>query len=1472
MKKQNLSKLIIAVATSATLFISAGAVIDTAIEQSNELSTAANVSSAEVTSEDDDFVTPEPYSSRPNSASLSKGSVSKNGSAWMLHDLGFNNVTFPTPPSETASAQTTYIYIQQGQSTSSADTLSKITTKFTPFLSPVDDNWYWTEEDPYRNDSLNIPGVTDPSDLWVYMGGSTTIYSGDLQVGKLELNATNPKATFTNELITSSEYTSDFSLDLGTSESVQGVRLLDASGNEVSDALTYDASTMKGTIDITGLKYSTDYTYQLEISHTDIASTPQVVTQEFSFTTEEISPSKPTTDGAASLSVDSSNVAFNEKTGDITVSASYTADIKTEMEYEEQGELADSLPTDLTSVSIVDRNDGDKVLATQEIDPAVNQTGNGKIEGTFDEIKLPGKKSVKLALQFTYAGGEKTYVDASTEQAEFTTPSRGSAKIVPYVHLETDEDSEEYLESEWNCSKEGGPKNKYSDTTKEYYTHAYIRTRVELVGYYEEYNDITEYDIPEITSASLISYTDDAQVNYVTNAELSDERITTYYNDVLLEAANSSTYEPGDRIAAYDTFNLNTAPSVAGVANKALTPNTTYDLRFKLESDSDREEQQSFVGETSTGTFTTPDIGGYEPSVTNLGITEGTLKLKEDGTFIYNNKFEFDLDAQIEDQYTMDGGASMYGQSNIQTLELEIFDSTGTSMYTEDLTDLIEPGKTHYVTQNAVEILEPSSTFSYEVSGTYLTHPYDDPTAVETASFTSGKISKQVDGLGKEEFNPEEDITIDTTNTNATLTSFKTSFTIKNSVADSNYDSYKVSSINIYDTEGNEVPSENITWTFETPLADIDLASGELYENTISFTIAGLEPGTNVLDYTIKINTDSNNALVNLTDAELDELGLSGVVDYDELRREFANSYTYELGELLSYTDGVVTNGESGWELVGDDGTSVISATKPEISIDFTYEELIQDDSEIGVDVIDPKTDLMNVTFRLNVEDPSGMFEIGGTSDPLSDASIPVVNFDDYFKLYTGDEEYSTALGNLSIAVDSTPVGDESYLITLKNVYGNQTLDSFTVDYISYDQEYSDVVDSHTYSITEGQAINGSLELPDIQETDNGRPEIKYGLPDSAKFNVTANSTSDVKLNYDIEANPTVTLKNEPDYLYIKVGKKGEFKSSSPSNRSSELVKIELDDDLNGSFDLTTIYNFEKKEKYEVKLLSYGFEDTDETVAITDGSILEFKIPSNFPWWIIILLLIITAGVAAFLIWFFLFKDNEGGSTNGAKAIGVKDVAKGTVTIITDATEDFEKAVEGRVLVGTQNDSTNKLAFTFAKGEMDETLIILTGINNDSPITKLTFEADRAANEKLTAKYEKDLAKWNEDKEKAKEEEKEFTTEKPSKPELAKDIKVSGTVDTTILKEFDETKAPKTLAAAEEAVKSTQREVDTHKSTIKVADKVIAKNESAAKVKKATTVKKDAETKLATAEAKLIIAKDFVKDIKANGTATARKL
>ncbi len=1457
MKRNSISKLIIAVATTTTLFISAGSIINTAYEQGKELNIEAQAQSEETT--DPTFITPEPYTD-PTHASLASGSITKSKTdGWVVDRLSFTDVNFPTQPSATASDQTTYVYIKQGSSTE----LARWQTKFVPFQSPIDDNWYWSEDEPYGENGVTraIP-VTDPYDVWVYLGS--------YKVGKMTVNETDPSATLSNTTIDSNEYSTDFKIDLGTSESVDKVRLLDSSGKEVPGAVTYDAENKKGTIKISGLKYSTDYTYNLEITHTDLTSTPnQIAKQKISFTTEDLSASKPTTDGSTSLVVDPSKVVFNEATGAITVDASWTADIKTQSEFDQQGVYADSLPTNLKSVSIVDRNDDDKVLATQNIDNSVNVNGDGKIEGTFESIDLPGKSSVKLALQFTYDGGSKKFIDDSTTTAAFDTPSRGSAKIVPYIHLETDEDSEEYLMDEWHVGKQQGPLNMYKSTTGEYYTKAYVRARVELVGYYDDYIDITEYDVPTITSTSLISYTDEDKVNYITNATLPTENIDENYNTPLQEAVNSDTYKPGDKVAAYTTFSLVQPPSSAGAQNGALTPNTTYDLRYKLETDSNRTEQQSFVAETSTGEFTTPDIGGYEPSISNFGMTEGKITIDDSKEAVYNNKFAFDIDAQTDDQLDPSGNASMYTQSNIQTLELTIFDGS-TTIHTEDLTDLLEPNKTHYVTTEPVEILKPDGEYSFQIDGTYLTHPYDDPTDVIVEDFTSGKITKTVDGLGKEELKLEEDLTIDKSKTKATLTSFKTSFTINNVNADPNYESYRLESVEITDPEGNQIPSENIKWSFETPLTNVDLAKGELYNNTISFSISGLEPGTNVLDYKIKITTDSNNALVNLTDEELDSLGLEGTVDYDELRREFTDSYECELGEFLSYADGVVTEGDSGWELSGDDGTSVISATDPVISIDYTEEEYLQEDSEIGVEVIDPKSDLMNVTFRLNVEDPSQMFSIGTTSDPISE-TIPVVDFNDYFKLYSGEDEYSTTKGNLSIAIDETPVGDESYLITLKNVYGNQTLDSFSVDYISYDQEYSDEVDSHTYSITKGQSVSGSIELPDIQGTTNERPKIVYALPDSAKYKVKAKSTDDVKLNYEIKANPTVTLRNKPDYLYFQIAKEGEFLSSAPT-RSSEVVQFPLES-LNGTIDLTDYYTFEKKERYEVKLYSYGFivheatEDSEEevkNVTIVDNSTLNFRVPGNFPWWILILLLLTIAGIAIIiLLWIFRSK---------YEVTGVQDVEKGKVTAITNGDEDFLKEVKGRKLRGSQSEHLVDFDYSLSLSDSDEVLITFNNIDNKKPITNLVFIADQVKNDELLSKYENDKMIREMDDEISKGLQKEVKQDKLEKPKLSKDIKVIGKVETEILLPYNKDKLPQTLAGAQQVVKSLKREVQNLKAKIKSTDKVIDKNETPAKVKNAIHEKGQAEIRLLHTSDDLKHMQALVKEIKKAGTATARRI
>ncbi len=264
-----------------------------------------------------------------------------------------------------------------------------------------------------------------------------------------------------------------------------------------------------------------------------------------------------------------------------------------------------------------------------------------------------------------------------------------------------------------------------------------------------------------------------------------------------------------------------------------------------------------------------------------------------------------------------------------------------------------------------------------------------------------------------------------------------------------------------------------------------------------------------------------------------------------------------------------------------------------------------------------------------------------------------------------------------------------------------------------------------------------------------------------------------------------------------------------------------------------------------------------ENITSNDFKFTTPKKPFHFPWWIIILLLI-TIGLILFALWWL----------KQPKVVNTTETANGTVTfsINRDGESGFDKLINGRTLNASQDKKNLSLEWTSTLGEVNEVLITLTGIKNTVPISKLIFVADQVANEQITAKYEKDLAKWNEAKEAAKEADKEFNEEKPKKPKLSKDIKVLGSVDTEIFKEYTG-EVLKNEAQAQAAIKSTNRVIKNQKTIIKQANKTISsKTVVQTKKNKAQKAKDAAEVKLKEANKNLEQAKAFVKELKAKGT------
>ncbi len=246
----------------------------------------------------------------------------------------------------------------------------------------------------------------------------------------------------------------------------------------------------------------------------------------------------------------------------------------------------------------------------------------------------------------------------------------------------------------------------------------------------------------------------------------------------------------------------------------------------------------------------------------------------------------------------------------------------------------------------------------------------------------------------------------------------------------------------------------------------------------------------------------------------------------------------------------------------------------------------------------------------------------------------------------------------------------------------------------------------------------------------------------------------------------------------------------------------------------------------------------------------------HFILWFTILS-IFTIGVALLIIW-LLFRRTF------ARILSTNKVEQNTVTFVLNKSKNskFDNEIKSRTLIGKQDEEEINFSYKLSYGKMNEILITITEIKNGVQIHDLTFIADKNKNEKLSTDYAKKLEKWNSDKEKSKINKKEFTTKKPKKPILSKDIKILGKVDTEILTPTKDDGKNVKIESLENSIKIENRDIGIKKSLIWHANKNIKLNKKDDKnLSKFVTVKEKSKNEILNSKEKISKLKNKIKEI-----------
>ncbi len=1218
----------------------------------------------------------------------------------------------------------------------------------------------------------------------------------------------------------------------------------------------------------------------------------------------------------------------HEEDGNIVAKFDYSFDVKSDSEFNG----ADESPTYISKIELIDTTDPEyKVYATQTIDELTIDS-DGKCSGTIVSGDLPAKSNLNLTLRFTYGPGTDNEYTSDTYTYDYEVPqlvATGSRGLADKEITSISQSGETVVNTDSHTASATvdivvndifNIEDGYTAETIPTITggstavlDAYDSSNINYISIVDADSGIVygQVDAPTTTNDTFSIDVNNLRVNDVTNVkaeigynnEEGVEQVVT--SDTIVIASESVGSFPPD----VQTFILNEPVLDPNTRKYTISGSTTIDIAPTGDADGNGYDGE---GDYSPSNVTSVEI--WEESKTDAAVltideidnTQTLLNLEFTlGEDSYEIPAKSDLSFKVVVNY--DGGKTTQSKVN-QNI------TVGTRGDVEVTGATLDVAGSQAATKNVgpeMSILWSldSNTFGYNVED------FNDIKIDVEVLDTYTKYDGTFDNNATGEQVVDEVVATQTFNN---VVSGQVNF--GGASIDINPETthdFKVR-LKIIDAEGNEsewVEATNtlhydagqlVAGAYTPQIVGLDVEEGDIVINesdlessrdsiTVSFNVDQLsEPNGEGFQPSLIESIK----LYSVTDSSLDYAGA-------EPTRELINEFDIT---GLENTDGEIVEGPDGQNYFTFTYDQMLPNREYTFDIEITYATYDLVDGELVV--IDGETSTTTTSFTVNseslghedfVEEDMAKVEMKRTATTAT-ITYEIINSDyedgvnkQYFENYAPstvkianvkedgsvEEVASATASNNSIQITDIPVG---YDITQGNLFFQIYTSEATY---SYTDELAN--ENHTL-VTDGTEFLASSQVIDMdwlssfESTDPGLDEIatgKYVKPTFGDMIVDEKSItqSGFKFSMDImdessliDFSQDFSIKNGGSTFKLEVvnaTRDGEHVTSGSGNYTFQVSGLKAGTTYGQDWTMIMpIYDI------EADVLSNDTSDLHSNI-----SIQTLEAPSGSLWWLWLLIILTIIGIALFAVYWFWLKDSGllddiVSTSGGAKISAITEVKEGTVTVVLDQEEgsDFLKNIEGRPLVGIQNDDEVNLTYAVGTTELGNVDIVITDIKNDGDITKLSFKADENLNVKATAKYEKDLEKWNAEKEKAKEEEKEFTKEKPVKPTLVKDIALKGKIDTEVVKEFNGKTQPKTLAAAEEAVKFTQREITTQKTRIKQADKIIAKQETPAKVKTATTVKKDAETKLATAEANLLVAKDFVKEIKANGTATARKL
>ncbi len=773
-----------------------------------------------------------------------------------------------------------------------------------------------------------------------------------------------------------------------------------------------------------------------------------------------------------------------------------------------------------------------------------------------------------------------------------------------------------------------------------------------------------------------------------------------------------------------------------------LIPHTEYNIGVMVYSND--QEPISIEAEP----FETANAGRFIPRIAST-IKDDSSRLveQEDGTWTWDVIFNVDIEEQIEEMKN----ESIYTASRTSSLTFDFLYSDKTqigetyTIYDDTLTPEDSSDDIGSI-QDDISFNSPlyegvvaNDDYVFRLTHTY----YEEEDYLETGD--RGVKTEIIDidyhliGLGNEEL-VQEDVTIETATSTLSSLAFSVNINDKNLI-DPSYTTYDILDIKIVDAEGNNLEAD-------VKQRSNVINASNLRDATYDVVINDIPLGTDISEYQLKVSTDSENN-----------------VDNDIV---FEMNYSFNLLELMANS-------------MGDDGVTPIFDGEnfyntPTEGMD---EEVVDfENVQISLAASEGEPTASSFKFNLHIEDPKGILSDKSLTEDDTSTSI-----ENSLKVFTNDQEFSIVNMNMNITNISSKralATSNDYEVELLNLEEDTKYSDFRFELNVHDNMISE------YDSTSLTTYENSKQTISVSDESDFAVRTKlvdeaFVAEDAELVYIPQSVTYDSFL-IDVEFE-SVFDATDQIYEFVKFTYKGQEMDSRliGASTSANTITYEiynLTENTTYSKDGWTVTTL-KEDYWNIsptrELGEFMFETRSISLSEDITTLIKPVSEKSLWWlWLLIIILLILTGVGLFLVWFFLL-------SNKYKVVETTEVSEGKASFRVNSDEEFSTLINGRELKGTQGGVESTLKYTIS-GDV----ITVTGISNDSNISKLVFPADEAANAKALEAFEKDLAKWETAKAKAKEAEQEFTDEKPVKPNLAKDIKLGGSVKSEIKPEVEE--------------------------------------------------------------------------------------